>query len=900
MSENFILQRLREKFSPDEEAGTEDLTALNYKVGNTSGMDVTPEIPSELAERVGQMAQRAGGEMEIQIGNPSTFYIDREDLYHTVEGLGIDFSIHSDPNVGYASPYQVGEGGGFDGTFNYFTQYLQAFASFKLEAESRSDLKIGKEDGIKIGRINPHVSVSPLPQTEQERAQGVALDPLGYSLSKLQENEMENRRDAGKNIWDNENFLRKFYRLFIVDELEDNEYQLFDRFYIPYSNKIDKVWREKQNETLNRIYENRSGEFSGDKLGDKIKIIRVAGQADPAIANTWLDILEEAEDFGDSVEFEIPTRRDRPNKEIEVNSLVKLDELIKNLNPNYGISELRRLPEVYYYLKKEKLEGISRGTTENEFDEDKKERLWELLQEPLENAIDDLWNLKPDDVQEEVKEGDPRVSLVPINAKIQAVSNHLEIPNRKILEKTFSNHARYKDNSKTGIRQHIENMYAGEKGYFENGDDRTPSKRHENFLRAVADQFEQQMWQESNVFYRVGPAWVSSSEETVEGEEGIYHQGWRAPKFLWKYLVERKHDKAHGGDYDLDLTDPRKDNGYFEALNDREFQMDVAAAVAGTYMWSMFTQVEADFDMEGTSHFKGKSKKESWIDWMNRFGIGINMETMAGQPRQYFKLWRPVHVVAACRAINITARSRLEEGDDLGGKNHMASELDDCPVKFTIDMEHVSSFGVDPIKEMEIWKDREKELLENPVEVDGEAIEVPGDSNRPLAKMLRMYHLTKPGHETSGGVGHTHGPFRKGDKELYTWLHKMVKWGFTRTGESGERASVMYEVGGEQVGTVYQAKLAMDLIELGVSPDELDPSVVDPGSEYKSEKEALIARFFDMDRTTYSKEWAKIEQHAFDPLDGLLEAETFDVTFSGSAALENNNRINEFLPEEYQ
>jgi hypothetical protein len=202
---------------------------------------------------------------------------------------------------------------------------------------------------------------------------------------------------------------------------------------------------------------------------------------------------------------------------------------------------------------------------------------------------------------------------------------------------------------------------------------------------------------------------------------------------------------------------------------------------------------------------------------------------------------------------------------------------------------------------MEILKDQEEDLLEKPVEIDGEEVYNAGDSSKPLAKMVRMYHLTKPGHETSGGVGHTHGPFRKGDKGLYSWLFKIVKWGFTRTDEDGERASVMYEVGGEQVGTVYQAKLAMDLIELGVSPKELDPNAVDPGEEPESEREALIARFFGIERSSYNKEWSKIEEHAFDPLKGLLEAEEFDFTYSSNAAIEQGgNRPNEWKEEEYR
>lgn len=402
------------------------------------------------------------------------------------------------------------------------------------------------------------------------------------------------------------------------------------------------------------------------------------------------------------------------------------------------------------------------------------------------------------------------------------------------------------------------------------------------------------MWEESGIFYRIAPAWISSSDYGIGDSKETNHEGWIAPKFLWKYLVERK----YGDKYDIDLKDPRKENGYFEALeSDREFQMDVAAAVAGTYMWSMFTQKEKDMQTESQQN----PRRCTWIDWMNDHGIGVNMESMAGDPRQFFKLWRPVHAVAACRAVNITARRKARE-EGLGERGDLHPKLDDCPVKFTIDMEHVSSFGVNPLKEMEILKEKEKDLLENPVSIDGTTVQTPGDSEKPLAKMVRMYHLTKPGHETTSGVGHTHGPFRKGNTELYRWLYKLVEWGFGRTGEDGERASVMYEVGGEKAGTVYQAKLSMDMIQIGIDPEkDLDPSQVDPTKDqFDSREEALLARFFSMDKSQYSSEWAKIEEHAFDPLQGLLEAEEFDYTYSSKASLENDNQPRDWIGEEYK
>jgi len=884
----FLLDRLRDSFGEDAEEV--DFGDMNYKVGNTSGMDVTAQIPSEIAERVGQLAQRSGGEMEIQIENPSSFFVDRENLYSVVNGLDIDISIHSDPNVGYTSPYQVGEGGGFDGTHNYFTKYLESFTSFKLEAEAREDLKFGKEGSLKIGRINPHISVSPLPQIEQERAQGVGLDPFGYTISDLKEENFNERTESSENIYKNPEFLRRFYRLFILNELGDDEYRYFDRLYSTFSNKFDREWRKRQNKILNEIYENRTGSNGSSRIEEKIDIVSTASIREN-VTTRWLEILSDEDLAG----FE-PLENPMPGHGSEnIETLGDLNEFISSLSQRYRFSQLRTLPEIYYYIKNENPSQLVtqqlRDDFERAIDDDFREGLKERVEKALPQALDKLWF-------EEAEDDDLKISRVSVQSKLQAVVRELEIPETRVPEKAFEV---YGDE----LRSIIEDMFAGEDLdlFEERGEDSEEEKRrrHRKFIQSFSRQFEQQMWQESNLFYRIIPAWLSVAHKSFAG-----HKGWQGPKFLWEILVRRKWgDKEN---VDLDLTNPQSENGddtkrYFDLLEEsRECQMDVAAAVAGTYMWSMFTQVEGRFEMDAeNSYFDSNYGNYTWIEWMNKYGIGVNMETMAGNPRQFFKLWRPIHAVAACRAINITARNTLKSEGELGGREEMAPELDECPVKFTIDMEHVSSFGVDPIKEMRLMRDQEKELLENPIEIDGEEIYTPGDPEKHLAKMLRMYHLTKPGHETSGGVGHTHGPVRKGNKELYSWLFDMVKWGFTRTGEDGERASVMYEVGGEQVGTVYQAKLAMDLIELGVSPEELDPNAVDPGEEPESEREALIARFYGIERSSYNREWAKIEEHAFDPLKGLLEAEEFDFTYSGNAAIEQGgNRPNEWKEEEYK
>ena len=881
MAGNFLLDRLKEKFGGDRDY-SDGFDNLNYKVGNTSGMDVTQQIPSDLAERVGYAAQRGGGEMEVQIANPTSFYLDRENLYSVIDGLGIDASIHSDPNIGYTSLAKQQ----FDQTHDYFNKYLQAHTSFDQERENRGL-------NFRLGRINPHISVSPLPPVEQGRPQGVALDPFGYSLTQVQKEDMDQRRREGKNIYDNEEFLRRFYRLFILDEIGDREYRQFEQLYTPFSEKIDREWRESQNKILNRIWDERTGRYE-DKIEDKAALLAGASQADPAISNIWLGIIDDKDvETVEITEEEVLVPNPLGEQDGQprfmppenISSLRDFNKFIENFRVQRSLTSLGTLPEIIYYFSSDdaKLSDFAERKKVSIEDPSVKDKIWEAVKGPLQEAMNDLWSADPGEKRDsDLEENEPRVSLIPIQNKRQAIQRQMEIQQDKIWEKAY-------ENDIDDLRDEVENMFGGEEGYFTNGDDRSEQERHENFLRFVIDRVvSRQMETESNAFYRIFPAWMSCCNEDyaaeVDGGEVVSHDGWKAPKFLWESLVEK-----HSDDWDIDLKNPRQENGYFEALeNDKEFQMDVAAAVSGVVMWTHFTQIKNNFDMDSQS-FNGEevveadSGRYTWIEWMNKYGIGINMEDMAGQPQQVFRLWRPFHIVAACRAVNITAREELGEVDE---------SLDDCPVKFTIDMEHVGSFGVDAWKEMEILINWEKEILKDPPVVD----ELPGDSDKPLAKMVRMYHLTRPGHETTQGVGHLHGPFRKGDTELYEWLYKMVENGFAQ-GE--ERASVMYELGGEMTGTVQQAKLSMDLIELGVSPEDLDPARVDPGEEYQDEEEALIARFFGIDNSKYSREWAKIEEHAFDPLADLMEAEPFENTFSGGKAVEDR-KLQEWSKEEYQ
>ena len=856
------LKYLLKKFKPEMDEDIE-IQELNYKVGNTSGMDVG-EVPAEIAERVGNLAQRGGGEMEVLLNNPTTFQIDREDLYNTIEGLGIDVSMHSDPNIGYTSAYKTAQGRGFDVTRSYFTKYLREYASFKKEAEERDDLN------FRLGRINPHISTDQMPALKERMAQDVGLDPFGFPVSEYQDQFIDMRDERGQNIFRNKQFLENFYKAFILSEVDD-EYQIYGLFQ-RFSSEFREKWRKAQAKAANDFWRDItdiSNVKEDEELSEKAAMLQSARMQDQGIEVAWLDLIRESSE-GEEIKLEDPIEIPESISSLTRNSesdIPRKIERIEDFNV-FGINpSLGAIGQAVYSLENDPLADQLRGIVENAvdnpaLDEERKEQLSEDIEDLPSNSEVEKAGLKLlRKAMNKLWEGNGDDFLISVDTKVGVLQSRLDIQQTQILEMA----------QEEDLEDHAIAVMRGHEDYFEpeGAETKSPSEKHLDLLNQLMNSFEQALWMESNLFYKIIPAWMSCSNNSEDIDENTVHKAFEAPEFIWEVLIERKYDiDGFGEDYLRKLE------------SDPDFRQDVAAASSAVYVWSHFTQVEAKFDVDGYQHLK--SGGFTWVEWMNEYGIGVNFEAMYGSPNEELKIWRSKDIVAAARAINITARNQIES---------MHSELYNAPAKFTIDMEHVSSFGADP------WRDIQDLIEMEEWIADNSNYNVIVDEERPLAPMMRMYHLTKPGNETrQSASGHTHGPFRHGDRQLYTWLYKMVQNGFT---QSDERASIMYEVGGEQTGTVQKAKLSMNMIELGISPEELNPSRINPGEKYESEEEALIARFFGMDRPSYSREWAKIEEHAFDPLEGLLEAPEFEYTWTSSAALDRGKQ-REFPGEEYK
>jgi hypothetical protein len=801
----FILDRLKEDFGvskKDEQNGFPD---MNYVVGNTSGLDVG-NIPTPVDRRIGSQAQIGGSAMEVQIYNPSTFSVEGDQIIDVVDQLGLDITLHSDPNMGFASAYKTRgqQGVGIETVHPYFTNYLEAMAKFKQKAQRKADFN--------IGRINPHASTSPMPALEERMPMDVGMDPFGYSMSELKRSP---RKDTDKNIFRNEEFMMYFYKTFILNEVDEpyQIYQLFSRFSEKFR---DEYWRHAQSEACDQFWNSLDQRVSEDEvLDEKIAMIQSARMADQGIGKEWLDITDEVELENEIV---IMDEADGP-------------ERAEKLSDVPGLQSLQQISQALYRFRDR--------SPENDID---------TLEDALNRGLNKLWK------------GNGKF-LISVDAKTSALTSRLDIQGQQIMElaQDLDEYSEDLENAAIDLMSMDGEFLRGELA-----EEKTTEEKYRDMVQTLMNSFEQPMWMESNIFYYIIPCWMASSSVSNEN-----HSGWHAPEFIWKALVVDE----WSDEYDIDLENPEIDGGYFDALEEsHDFRMDVSAAVAACYVWGHFTQMNSEFE----------SGDRTWMEFMNAKGIGVNLEAMHGNPQQLLKLWRPKDIATASHAINITARNELGE---------IHPELDGCIAKFTIDMEHVASFGANPWEQM-------KEMIDNEEKIASYEDYATGiDPEKPLAKILRQYHLMKPGVESQQGT--YHGPFRRGDKQLYTWLYRLVEEGFTRN--EVEQAAIMYEQGEEKESTIYTARIAMNMIELGIEPDEVTPDNVDPGKdEYKDEREALIARFFGIDRANYSKEWAKIEEHAFDPLEGLLEAEQFDYTYSSVASIEADNNPRDYGGEEYK
>ena len=781
--------------SEDEDTGFE---GMNYRVGNTTGMDVGRE-PGQLPRRIGSTAQKGGEVLEVLLQNPATFQVDRKEILNVINQLEVDVTFHGNTDLGYGAAYATraqGVQAGYNVVHRYYSRYLDQLASFSTEVKENPDLEFD------VGYVNMHASTEQIPPLEEQIASDKSLDPFGQSITEVIERK-------SPNIYRNTEFMKLLFDYLVRENIDPIQlYSLFGE----YSDWFQRKWRDAREEVTNTLYFQEESEVRG-----KSTLVETAAGIDQGVGLIYREKIAEKE----------------LDEEVEIgdNSIDQLEEILSG-----GAARVRQASNTVYEIENDKLNpNISLS------DNDK-----EVLLDALEDIFDKLWT------------GNGNDQGLSFRAKASALTNRLDIQEQDIADE--ADDESMKENARK-VFAGVEDAY--DEYYEDDGDGKAS---YLELLERIIDrtQVGRQMEKESTVFYNIIPAWLTVADQEYEN-----HPGYEAAKFIWDTIVE--------DEYDIDFSEYSEVKEKLD--KDRAFRLDITAAVAATYLWGHFTQKEDSFDGDETNGIDSEDAC-TWIKWMNRHELKTNIEAMHGDPGNLLRLWRPKDIAVACRAVNLTAEKRSSDWEE---------EYKGPPVKFTIDLEHTASYGVNPEDELELLIQQEKDIAEEDDRFDI-------NPDRPLADILKTYHLTKPGFEQQGI--HRHGPFERGDTVLYRYLYKMIEAGFCRNDE--DKGIVMFEIGGEYAGTLYVTRIAMDLIELGVSPQELDPANISMDGEYKNRKEALMAKFFGIDEASTSMEWTKIEDHAFDPLKGLLEAEEFDYTFSSAAAIRNDTNPREWQNEEFR
>lgn len=309
---------------------------------------------------------------------------------------------------------------------------------------------------------------------------------------------------------------------------------------------------------------------------------------------------------------------------------------------------------------------------------------------------------------------------------------------------------------------------------------------------------------------------------------------------LWKEITRKR-----GGERNLK-----------KLKNSLRGEEDMIEAVTAAYVWGHMTQEIGDY-----GEIKKFKRKETPAKLLKHYNLEICWEAHMAGVSENVRIWKPKSMIALSKAIN------REAGSDI--------------TKVTIDMEHIATQKVNPLWLINGNKERGYDGISN------------GDG-----KMIKIVHVTHP-YIAGGQAGHSHGPIRKGDKLIFEYMYDMIKKGFA---QGKDKAVVMYEMGKEKVASVSNLRLIMNMIEAGITKDDLNVEEIENIMDKEPEdlKEKLLQEFFGLSRQDIMHDWKNIHDHALDPLKGFLKAADADYTYSGQAATENRVPPEQWKKEEYR
>lgn len=349
--------------------------------------------------------------------------------------------------------------------------------------------------------------------------------------------------------------------------------------------------------------------------------------------------------------------------------------------------------------------------------------------------------------------------------------------------------------------------------------------------------YEDQLNRESVIFWYIMPWWMAFTDR-------------KQVKYIWDKITEIKssnYSKKSLEDFQEDL-EKLKDSGDYDKI---------VAAGAGAYVWGHFTQ------------FKGRGEEKTLVELLSEHGLTLDWESHNAGAEAEGKLWKPYDIIKVCEAVNNTK---------VNGTNH---EVLHC----TIDSEHLAINGVDPLW---VINGNEEKNIQGMGENDG--------------YMITKQHITHP---AMSEQQHHHQPIRRGDLLVYRHIYHLVEKGFCR--RNNRPGILMYELGAEKAESIFMLRLMMNMMEMGIKPEDLESENVNKIWERaESDKEEItledyvILKFYGHTEEEWHHEWQEIFEHALDPLQGLLEVEQPDHTWSGRASIESDNRPEDWQGEQYQ
>lgn len=215
----------------------------------------------------------------------------------------------------------------------------------------------------------------------------------------------------------------------------------------------------------------------------------------------------------------------------------------------------------------------------------------------------------------------------------------------------------------------------------------------------------------------------------------------------------------------------------------------------------------------------------NWKDMVEEAGIVVTFET------------------PDCRDKDLLGYYRLV---DLTRIYHVISSIGHPNFRVCVDLEHIATHGLDPMKQIK-------------------------EAHPRLGEHVYLVHLS-----SRPSPGHEHKPIEKGEKDLYEMLWNLKKKGF-------ENGYMVFERGGGEESEIWKEsvpnvkEMAM-FLEDDVSPDQLP------------------AEFYGYTDSEFRRDEAIIRSHMFDPIEGLIETPNLRDTFLGSYAITEKRQS----PEKWQ